>query len=371
MPDIQRLQLLNSVETSLSAGFDSFHLFPRLPYELRSEIWRLPLRNERLIQIGFRGKSDSRAEESYSITVDGPRLFSKVFHINQESRDAAMKFYRVHMPCIYLRRSTPRGLVVSKEHCNFLFINPELEILQFWYDDPGRNFACFLADIKAADPRHVGLLNLACDYCTTIGLSEFDLTELSPSIRKCFIETIAKLKNVYFVIYDELPIGIKDGWNLQRHGPVSTSISTFVRVGLDPRNIQTCLQSLNVAVKEPYGIISSWQKLLRQWQVEPQCTSTHQLIFAQDQVLARPLRRIVDRLSAKDFVPTEEERCRRRPDSDPARTAAIAIGFWIFPIDAFIPRPGPGVDLSEIIEVPHPVIDLSNHWPELALASLV
>jgi hypothetical protein len=263
MDDAQPLQLLSSVETAPSGHLGTFHLFPQLPHEIRAEIWQLPLRCERLIPILFWTKHSGNAEEMVnSIIVDRRRLISKIFHINQESRDVAMKFYRAHIPCYYLRtnfvRSVSHDDLVHDEHCKFLYINPEPDTLQLVFSNDGHIFARFLADIKAADPRHVGLRNLACDYHTITNLKDYDLAGLNPGIRKVFTETIAKLEKVYFV-FDGADLCHDHLHESQRSRPVGASIPTFVRVGLDPRNIQKRLRGFEWGSGSPGVAISIWQ----------------------------------------------------------------------------------------------------------------
>jgi hypothetical protein len=106
------------------------------------------------------------------------------------------------------------------------------------------------------------------------------------------------------------------------------------------------------------------------------------VVFAREQYLRN--KPIVDRLTAEAWVANDERHWRTTdsrwhdgPESavddseDPAETPATAIGFWMFSIDAFEPLPDFVAARAMRLLAPPITLDMSNHWPELALASLV
>lgn len=104
------LQPINFRHTSVSSDSD-FSLFPKLPKELRTKIWLCALCRQRIINIHIntnRGLSAAQAGEipdcnnngeRYFIVIYGRQLLSKFLRVNSKSREAALKFHRVHLPC--------------------------------------------------------------------------------------------------------------------------------------------------------------------------------------------------------------------------------------------------------------------------------
>jgi hypothetical protein len=79
-----------------------FHRFPELPIELRQKIWRHSLQRERLIRIRLVPEPNAKStigNERYTATVNGHQVLSKLLRVNREPREAALGFYRVHIPC--------------------------------------------------------------------------------------------------------------------------------------------------------------------------------------------------------------------------------------------------------------------------------
>lgn len=149
-----------------------FHIFSRFPSEISLMIWEHVLRSNRLIFINViyneDGSSSSEqclqssdlprnwlgntiSDEGYELRVITDHRISPLLQATRQSRQAALSFYRVHIP--YNHRAH------GEKHC--FYINPELDILRIKSKGPPELLADFIHDMKAYDPQGVGLLNIA------------------------------------------------------------------------------------------------------------------------------------------------------------------------------------------------------------------
>lgn len=166
------LQIFNSSQATHNEG-SNLPLFPLLPKELRFKIWRHALQRRRIIHLRLnnqRGQTATQAGENtdstsngerYFTIVDGSQFLSKLLRVNSESREEALIFFRVHLPCRFIggaTREAPMG------H-GTLHFNPEWDFLHVSAERPAKDtLVDFLYHLKTIhDPRHVGLLNLAVD----------------------------------------------------------------------------------------------------------------------------------------------------------------------------------------------------------------
>ncbi|KLU89614.1 hypothetical protein MAPG_08585 [Magnaporthiopsis poae ATCC 64411] len=157
-----------------------FHPFPRLPLELRWCIWRHYLRRSRFIPIRISpirtspgpNPVDYSAKNGLGKIISGRCRFyvcyygsslSPLLRVSSEARKAALDFYRVHLPLSY---SPPPHRQDEPPPC--LYVNPEHDVLApiEFPDDGVRhwrpwNLANFLHDVKAYDPKDVGVVQLA------------------------------------------------------------------------------------------------------------------------------------------------------------------------------------------------------------------
>lgn len=175
----QQLVTTSDYSRSDSNDYGSFHMFPLLPKEIRMKIWEEPLQRERMIEVELRSNTAvtdrhnpdnlfTAGGEHYDAIVNGHRAISKLLHINHESRETALKFYRVHI------RDTAQN---DEPKPGFFFFNPERD---FIYIKPGwltENYLIdFLCDLKFKyDPRHIGLLKLAVDLGSLDGQDFFSI----------------------------------------------------------------------------------------------------------------------------------------------------------------------------------------------------
>lgn len=174
------MQLFNDSHFSTHQIRDDafFHPFPRLPLELRRCIWRHYLRRSRFIpiRIGQAPQPSGQPDSRYSLKNSLGRVISgavrcyvchygsslsPLLRVSSEARGAALDFYRVHLPLSY-----PGRLHQGEPPC--LYVNPEHDVLApvEFPDDHVRHWrpwhlANFLHDVKAYDPRDVGVVHLA------------------------------------------------------------------------------------------------------------------------------------------------------------------------------------------------------------------
>ncbi|KAI0530394.1 hypothetical protein GGR58DRAFT_493562 [Xylaria digitata] len=204
----QHLQIINSVNRAPG----SFLLFPLLPTELRINIWQLSLIRWRLIKIDLApGKDDDSLGQDegprykrlnkfgnnisgirYQVTAKGQQILSKLLRVNSEARQAALRFYRVHIPCRLV-------LGDKEENVGILPFNPEFDILHIKPGHGDHDFAHFLHDIRAYDIQNIGLVNLALDGNGVNNLTRIKLSELQFSSQAAFTQTILNLRQMFFI----------------------------------------------------------------------------------------------------------------------------------------------------------------------------
>ncbi|KAF5691058.1 hypothetical protein FGLOB1_14619 [Fusarium globosum] len=172
----------------------TFTQFVKLPIELRDMIWEEALKKDRVLSMHVwtlgedcwsagrtmqllygrpLGKelsnvinspttprlTDGRETEvtaalrkEFGLFVDDKSAISKLFRVNTESRQAAKRFYRVHIPCTYMQPGLyERGT---------LYFRPELDTIRMGLTE---GFGRFAHCVWAMDRLHVGLVNLAPD----------------------------------------------------------------------------------------------------------------------------------------------------------------------------------------------------------------
>jgi hypothetical protein len=226
-----------------------FPLFPLLPKELRLKIWQHTLQRNRIIKVFLRAEklfnteqpatqtTDSIAStiktECYRAYVNGYQTLSKLFRVNSEAREVASRFYRVPIPCWLKLGETYAGFpteTVPRPYARFpsertgtLYFNPEYDFLHISSEIWVKNtLVDFLYHLRTTyDPHHVGLLNLAVDIN---GLHSNDLSQLEPSafdpgVRASFTESLAKIREVFFVCEQGVGRQIHKAWGFPTHEP--------------------------------------------------------------------------------------------------------------------------------------------------------
>ena len=398
-----------------------FPLFSTLPKELRLHIWRLSLQRERIIRVHLRSRAEPVAYqtaerpppanhgERYYATVGGYQVLSKLLRVTSESRQAALEFYRVHLPC----GLTVEPIGEGKPKPGTLYFNPEYDFLQIRSGCPANDtLVNFLYHLKYTfDPRRVGLLNLAM---STNDLNANDLHQLEPSeldsgIKQAFLETLAQLHDVFFVstpragrqILGPLSGILTSETILNRSLPIKAWAPTFERRNRDPRPIAEDLKHVFVGTSDPRTMLHSWRRLLKKWNVSPPYIE-YRFLLTFHPSLSQP-RMVSDRESAQTWLEKDDARWRDLFEDDSAdstnpfasyfkkknldwpwgpklekfknedleKAVKPAFGFWLFPVNALGAFPEEGLSEDEGFRPKtKQLLDLTQYWPELALSSL-
>ncbi|TWU71889.1 hypothetical protein ED733_001035 [Metarhizium rileyi] len=380
-------------------GTGSFPQFTKLPPELRSMIWTQSLCYERLIRVELlpaKTPQDLLYEDrprhphstssppqggSFLAVLRNRHEISKLFRVCFESRQSAMRFYRVAVPCYYkqVHRFPVQGT---------FYFNPELDTLDILGTEYLPRFAHTL---WTNDPLHVGLINLGCIW-EKMGKYADDLFQPKQGEEDLVRQLLSRLRRVIFGYNGQCGRSIpwcqarKNGWKPQLHRsrPLLASVSKFERLPQDPRPIEAELTKMCMGVADPRDQMYRWFRLLEHWQIE----YPHYQVDYRYLVTANN-RRVEDREEAFLFLETERkqwEACRKDYEAqgadceeDDCETAS-AYGFWLFPIDAFGPIPEADDKITKIgrtFEFRGPRVwefwkgwDVSKRPPELCLQYL-
>lgn len=396
----QHLQIFNPVH---DRTLHSFPQFSRLPPELRLAIWEQALCHERHLRVKLyvaefdndplsRGKSDCMQGISgrYHIVWSGTQLISKLFRTASESRNAALGFHRVHLPCQYKWG--------EKRMDGTFYFNPELDTLEI---KGGRCFLDFAHDLWANDQRKVGLINVAFKI-----VSRPSSLPIPCQSRSAAREALARLKRVIFVsrlcsqrrMWHGPLNGVPAIRNCQYHRsrPVMGTNPQFDRLSQDPRPIGPDLKRVYLGSPDPRKTICHWHRLLDEFGVQYGHKVDYRFVITHKRYtdaskghLKRVHRsRIPSREEAFKFVQQEEERwhdgLRRKQargygkralaetDEELERVPQLAVGFWSFPIEAVGPLPDPSGNNASVpgFWKCHRIVDLTNYHPELCLTRL-
>jgi hypothetical protein len=256
------------------------NFFPRLPKELRFLVWRHALCCERIITIllsdpdledpttiNDRLKSISwgapkivRSTRRYSVTIDGFEVFSKFLRICRESRQEALRFYRVQIPCrfaqqgekitedSYLIKAVLGGGIENVTTSGIFYFNPEWDFLKVsCWPRTTDLLPAFLHDLKTIfDPHGIGLLKLVISWGSNdSSLFDLDPSHVSSDIKTTMGQTLYQLHEVFFyhtTRAGRMNLGIVSGdisWGtwFNRSLPIATQIPSFNRFSPDPRPI--------------------------------------------------------------------------------------------------------------------------------------
>ena len=414
------MAVLNSIMKTVSEG-RTFHLFSSLPKELRLQIWEEAVPRERLIRVYLRVLEEMQDDPPpryleknhlgkpisgprYEAMAEGNQLNSKFLRVNKESRDVALAFYRVHIP-FSLRM--PRTGAAEK---TTLYLNPENDVLHIDADAPVKETLIdFFWDMKAYDPKGVGLAKMAIDL---EGFCAHDLQFLKRSDlllirqREALITALSQLKELWFVYVEPVrsrPPAMSDqvlrqltgpgcccnnvrvdGNNALTTGPdvvpITGSTSTFDRVEKDPRQAtEAGLSRLYMGKTDPREIIWRWRRLLRTWGVRHQSDQVkYRLLVGQRPVSRYKAWRVGTVDQATEYMSVKKSElndgsllaaAEREHGEDACREITVAIGYWLFPVEA-IGDVGESEKLSDMDFRPCRFLDVRDHQPELLLSSI-
>jgi hypothetical protein len=312
---------------------------------------------------------------------------SKFLRTTKESREAALEFYRVHIPCqLATKPENSEHMFREETKLGTFYFNPEYDILHVRIQvvppnlptDRNDYLLDFLQDLKTThDPRHVGLLNLAVDFDD---LSHYEWSGFDVGGKSAFLETISQLQEVIFVHknrFGRTNFGALSGVDtneffFNRSLPIMPLTPSIERLSRDLCPITQDLKRVHLNSEDMRSATALWARLLRQWGVsETKTKHTHLLAFD----TGGSHHAVYDRTSATRWLKTEDGYWRSPemrkykvnwPDEDLEQSLNSAFGFWLFPMDTFGPFGEEPVDSGRLPSVR----DLSGHWPELALSVL-
>ncbi len=308
------------------------------------------------------------ATESYDATAQSRYVFNKLLRVTSESRQAALEFYHIHLPCWLIG--------VNGWNLRILYLNPEYDFIHLLQ---GMRICGiihnFLYDLKAYDPKNIGLLNLVIDRDTFCACSDpnrpahddpwfsraADIAD--PSVRAAFVDTLSHMQEV-IVIPPNIP-----AWNtgLRRSRrrndmqayfhhfyPVMAEGITFDILNHDPRPITWSpdCACVDEDIKHAYRI---WKRLLSIWDIELVEPIRYRIMVA-----IRPANsngftiEIFNYEDAKLWVenahidnwwhshtqaaPSLGDHEENHPANDPEAPEGqveSAFGFWLIPVEAF------------------------------------
>ena len=116
-----------------------FHCFPLLPAELRQKIWLHSMQRERLLTVELQLVSSYEIygswngllnDKLYKVFVENCEIMTKLFWVTRESRQAALRFYRVSIQCNRERVNYQSFDFKKTFKSGILHFNPEYDFLQ-------------------------------------------------------------------------------------------------------------------------------------------------------------------------------------------------------------------------------------------------
>lgn len=390
----------------------TFHFFPQLAKELRDKIWMHALERQRIIHLtvhdpvwsaGMHGDPEGTTSfpengETFWVMADGHQTMSKLFRTDSESREAAISFYRVRIPCQLktIGGAIKWGTIYINPENDFVRISPTLGVKNTLF-----NFMYHLKNTY--DPHGIGLCNLVT---TTNDLNANDLHAIDPSDpgldeghKMAFKQIMGNLRQVIF--YSNIRAGrqvltwhtgvFTDKIFYNRSFPIEARVPTFDRLPRDPRTISKDLKNIYVGNGDCRDQIHLWHRVLKDWSIS--CPG----IEYKWHIAFEPQEKISDRTSANKFMQKEEDYWHGIKDPAPSPFSNIdfktpigaeteeyknedleaavkpAFGFWLFPIDVLEPIGKNEVTVEQGFHPDHllPVLwDFSDSWPELWVANL-
>ncbi|KAF2231270.1 hypothetical protein EV356DRAFT_507228 [Viridothelium virens] len=407
----QHLQIINSSHCHSEDA--KFSPFSKLPPEIRLRIWTHSLERHRLVEVevaieedlpsdsgGARPYSTQNAlnklisGRNYTATVQALQLNSKLLRVTSESRNAALSFYRVHIPC-HLQASKERiqgnaapSMRTAKATKSIFYFNPEYDFIHLSKQGPAKHtFVDFLHDLKAYDPRDVGLLNLALDTNgMSLGLHAVNEVSEAPA-KASFIDTLSRLQEIIWVAESHTGRAIMGpgvgfysfGVRFNHSMPIKAITPSFDLLRRDPRPVGPELDFILTGSSDPRQLRVYWQELLRSWGIRRALPVRERVLFAYDSPVYQ--QQVYDTKTANKLLTEEQDHwlasqqhwhrftisCAGKiPVEGPeelAKAVKPAIGFWLFPAEALGPLEGELWHMKK-------VFDMTNCWPELALSNL-
>ncbi|KAJ9149720.1 hypothetical protein NKR19_g5518 [Coniochaeta hoffmannii] len=364
MASTKKAGLLNDTYAAKGSRDESpaFRLFPRLPPELRSAIWNASLRRWRIITVRIAGPDPSSSddvlkergnEHRYRVIAHQHYRHSELLRVSREARAAALDFYRVHLPCDNLA-ATP--LYINPEH-DFLLVRQESHSPQ--------RIVGFLNSLEAYDARGTGVLNLALDSYILEDLCRVD--GLETTARDALVRPLSRLRRLWSVNIETSEARGMAGEFSWRHAkvhhnrsvPIFSCSQTFDWLAVDPRPIDFDLGYI-ATFRDPRQQTRRWQELEAKLRIQRSRPLDFRIMLSV-QTQGRGTE-VVDRATAHRYLEEEEQafverackmfepnippwgQCLDREGWEASRESLEdAVGFWLFPMDAFDQCPDDGM----------------------------
>lgn len=319
-----------------------------------------------------------KRKAKYTVVLLGRHPISKLFHISQESRFVAFRFYRVQLPCRYRwRRVEENGTFYFNPELDIVKLDPEADLSDQYrhLNVASKYLAEFAHQLRLKDPRRVGLVNLALESLYPAKINwEAHLAQKSTVL--LLREAIQRLKCVYFISCAPLwptwcrrvsqLVAAKSAY--PRVQPVMVYMSAFDRLPYDPRPLD--LRAVYMGTHSPRKQVQGWLRMLARLQViDPSHKVDYRCMVARE---ATRLPVINNRDTALEWVEETDKMLVARKGNDFRdlhQESRTAFGFWLFPIECLEPN----LDIDR--HPSHPerywqserVVDLSSLKPELCL----
>ncbi|KAK3935748.1 hypothetical protein QBC46DRAFT_297495 [Diplogelasinospora grovesii] len=383
----------------------SFRFFPSLPPELRLEIWRATLPDQRFLIVRV-DKNPSCVEVPYyvsrnelgNVTSSAPyrlclkstNTWSPLLAVNRESREVVLKHYRVHIPC---------NDSLSGECLRF---RPETDVVHVQCIDHKDRVAHYFADVvhdaRAYDPQNKGILHVAIGGRENLPAVKAMLPAIYPPAlhdlaRESMVAMLGNLRSLTLVhmirgdtrlMFSCLELAAP---RYNRSIPLHSFNASFdiVPEG-DPRPIEPDMDQVLVG-HDPRGIYCLWRQMEAALQVPPVPRDMFRVLLTAPQTITfeGAVERISTQAEAKRYVEFEEQAWRgnfdaghmyrrfgyENPDTPETLERARkmpAFGFWLFPMEAF----GDDFDSATFdpIRCPPLLADLRKVRPQLGLFRL-
>ncbi|KAK7225266.1 hypothetical protein V2G26_013269 [Clonostachys chloroleuca] len=293
-----RFKTLNSLHfpgPPTTQNNDSFHLFPKLPTEIKLQIWKTAfVSRRRLITIRLTDPSAIEQVDPYGsyeetvgstdlvdfnlwhdkpspcnqgiwkASIDQKPLRNPLMQISRECRQLAKHQFRLPL------RSNPSYDVPQPT----LWLDPENDyIFIAQFDVSALTFISFVSHMRLSDPRGAGILHIAFDSRCRDSLRGLEALSreatLAKDTLKTFREAILGLKSVWFIHLlgtdSRIMAGALSGtrnraMGLNRSIPIFAHAVEFDLFTADPRPIQASLKGQTVW-NDPKKPVEAWLRI--------------------------------------------------------------------------------------------------------------
>ncbi|CAH0031796.1 unnamed protein product [Clonostachys rhizophaga] len=295
-----RYETLNSLHFQGSQAIrnnDSFHLFPKLPTEIKLQIWKTAFVSRcRLITIRLTDPSATEQVDpygSYEETVgstdfvdfnlwhDKPSPCNQeIWKVSIDQKPRRNPLMQISRECRQLAKQQFRLPLCSNPGSDLLqptlWLDPENDyIFIAQFDVPTLTFISFINHMSLSDPRGAGILHMAFDSRCRDSLRGLEALSreatLAKNTLKTFREAILGLKSVWFIHLlgtdSRIMAGALSGTSnramgLNRSIPIFAHAVEFDLITPDPRPIQASLKGQTVW-NDPKKPVEAWLRVER------------------------------------------------------------------------------------------------------------